>query len=615
MVVGLVAWMSWGCSPNFSSGSDDAPSTATEPAYCSTVQTYASGTTVTGTALFYFRPLEFNTAQTRALGLSGTPQSQGIPSAEIIVYNAAGAVVQCGVTATNGAISVVVPGPGNYRLAVFSRSYNNTLRSSVLNNPTDNLPYGIAKEFVVAAGETTTSIGTLSAKARLSESSSLEGGAFNIHYNLFRANEFIRANGGNASFVASKVQVYWKPGFNPQSYNGGGPGASFYRSGVKQLFILGGSDGNVSSEDTDHFDDYIILHEYGHFLEDIHGGSDSPGGRHNGNAILDPRLAWSEGFANFFSASVIAHDDATHAGLYGDTYGFLTDAQEAGGQGGLIYSYNLTDNGLTAMFDSTQGASQADNPANVGEGPFRELSVSRTLFKGTYGGSCGASADCGTVFFPFSAMWGNFTDTNKFGSANVHFKNLGLFAQLLLQDYSATNATAATNFTTKTLDNERQNANTKDYANPAVIQAAACTASVTMHPKSEQQGVSNQFFSNDFYDFTHDGSQTQIILDYTQGAAQTADLDLILWREEYTYFEEATEVQGYANTQYVARSKRRYGVLENGQEVISLVGIPAGHYMLNVKANGYADALTTAVVTYTMKTTNGSTEKSLCPQY
>ncbi len=561
--------------------------------------------------------------RTRVLGLSGTPVLQGIPSAEIVVYTSGGSVVQCGVTATNGTFSVIVPGAGSYRLAIFSRSFNNTLKASVLNSPTANQPYGIAKNFTVTAGQTTLAIGTLSAKARLSESSNLEGGAFNIHFNLFRANEFIRSQGGNSNFVASKVSVYWKAGFNPQSYNGGGPGASYYRSGLAapELYILGGIDGNVSTEDTDHFDDYIILHEYGHFLEDIHGESDSPGGRHNGNTILDPRLAWSEGFANYFASSVISHDESDRVGLYADTYGFLTDAQESGGDGGLIYSYNLLDNGQTALFDSTGGASQADNPANNGEGTFREISISRTLFKGTHAnGTCAASAptDCGTPF-SFAVFWANFTNANKFGATTARFRNMGLFVRHLLTDYSTAYPTEASDFTTLTLANEKQNINLKDYANPVTVQTAACSSSVTMTPKTELQEVSNQYFSNDFYHFQHDGSQKRIILNYSQNASlnagQKADLDLILWRENYTYIEEATERAGGSNPYYASRSKRRNPTFESGQESLSLEGLPSGHYMLNVKANGYDDTLTTANVSYSLKVSNGSTEKSLCPQY
>lgn len=97
---------------------------------------------------------------------------------------------------------------------------------------------------------------------------------------------------------------------------------SFYKPGERKLFILGGSNGNVDTADTDHFDNSIILHEYGHFLEDVYGKTDSPGGYHNGSSIIDPRLAWSEGFTNSFQGAALGKN------FYLDTAGFCNDPEE-----------------------------------------------------------------------------------------------------------------------------------------------------------------------------------------------------------------------------------------------------------------------------------------------
>jgi hypothetical protein len=50
-------------------------------------------------------------------------------------------------------------------------------------------------------------------------------------------------------------------------------------------------------------DDAVIIHEAGHYIEDVIGRSDSPGGSHDGSPT-DPRLAWSEGFATYFAMAV-----------------------------------------------------------------------------------------------------------------------------------------------------------------------------------------------------------------------------------------------------------------------------------------------------------------------
>ncbi len=53
---------------------------------------------------------------------------------------------------------------------------------------------------------------------------------------------------------------------------------------------------------TDHFDDGLVLHEFGHYVAHLYSRDDSPGGPHAVAELLDPRLAWSEGWADFFSA-------------------------------------------------------------------------------------------------------------------------------------------------------------------------------------------------------------------------------------------------------------------------------------------------------------------------
>jgi hypothetical protein len=65
----------------------------------------------------------------------------------------------------------------------------------------------------------------------------------------------------------------------------------------RTIFLLGASD------DDDGYDDTVILHEIGHFVEDTEGRSDSPGGGHDGSPT-DPTLAWSEGFSTYFNMAV-----------------------------------------------------------------------------------------------------------------------------------------------------------------------------------------------------------------------------------------------------------------------------------------------------------------------
>lgn len=59
------------------------------------------------------------------------------------------------------------------------------------------------------------------------------------------------------------------------------------------------------TEDTDEFDQGVIAHEFGHYLQTNYGRTDSLGGTHSLGDALDPRVAYDEGFATAFGAIVL----------------------------------------------------------------------------------------------------------------------------------------------------------------------------------------------------------------------------------------------------------------------------------------------------------------------
>ena len=67
--------------------------------------------------------------------------------------------------------------------------------------------------------------------------------------------------------------------------------------GRSTTWILG------TNRDTDEYDDAVLLHEFGHFIEGHFSRSDSPGGFHDGSPT-DPRLAWGEGYGTYFGGEV-----------------------------------------------------------------------------------------------------------------------------------------------------------------------------------------------------------------------------------------------------------------------------------------------------------------------
>jgi hypothetical protein len=104
------------------------------------------------------------------------------------------------------------------------------------------------------------------------------------------------------------LTIFWEVGDPDGTYfslsaddldGDGAPGDPFIR-------IRGGVR-TAGCSNSDQFDDSIVLHEFGHYIASIHSRDDSPGGRHAVGERVDPRLAWSEGWADFFSA--MARDD------------------------------------------------------------------------------------------------------------------------------------------------------------------------------------------------------------------------------------------------------------------------------------------------------------------
>ena len=87
-------------------------------------------------------------------------------------------------------------------------------------------------------------------------------------------------------------------------------GSSFYSSGIDSLFLVGDA-----TSDTEEFDDHVIVHEWGHYFEDNLSRSDSFGGSHSIGNLLDPRLAFGEGWATALAGMALGDQ------LYCDTSG------------------------------------------------------------------------------------------------------------------------------------------------------------------------------------------------------------------------------------------------------------------------------------------------------
>lgn len=631
-----------------------------EPEYFGKPTDY-SGTnpiSVETVAKFRYREIHFDpqlSNKNSANGLRGvSATTPGIPYAEFHVYDSAGERIQQGETTEAGLAIFDIPRKADtYTLKIFSRGFNDHLKVSVLEDIYLNLPYSISSSFTISEAQAANnSFGTsvspydltnspVFAEADESQSTKIEGGAFNILYQIYLTNKYIRIaidKNNPADFadvnnwwVADKVSVYWKAGFNPYSYEDASAtvGLSYYKPGERKLFILGGISGNVKTADTDHFDNSVILHEYGHFLEDVYSNTKSPGGSHNGNFVIDPRLAWSEGWANYLQSAVRSYFDANndgtipnedHYSYYLDTFGYKNTALD--NTGGLSIAFNLRESGEDAVMDNTV----SHGPGN---GNFREISVARTLYKATRSTGVSYAAGMNGGGVPFVDVWKTFAGEDKSGhnkgnplsnslknTSSYPIPHSGLFNMLLYANTAVSKTNLDDIFT-----EERHIRDQSEYAQIVTAQGGTCTRTMSgTNEETLSYARSNQLRNNDFFLYYHNGGNSTMTLQYYQSsdavdASAIMDLDLILYYGSYVYFEDVFRAAGQTSS-YIPRQSRTLATSKGSAgaritESISLNELPAGYYMINVKINAYnkVSNRVNGVVTYDLKIGNNN----LCP--
>jgi len=125
-----------------------------------------------------------------------------------------------------------------------------------------------------------------------------EAGAFNIFDQLVKGADFALQN---FERVVPPHVALWERGSDTSC------GTSCFAPRSNTIFVHG------TFQDSDEFDDPVLLHEYGHFLESSFSRSSSPGGAHDGSPT-DPRLAWGEGYGTYTGATIAG------SSLYIDTF-------------------------------------------------------------------------------------------------------------------------------------------------------------------------------------------------------------------------------------------------------------------------------------------------------
>lgn len=675
------------CSPLKNSKFNEYLSLRSEVSECSQTYTYSPTTTLTGTAKFSKRgvnlvtKLETEGSQqvTKLKNMTqGDPLTEPLPIkfAEIAIYDSVNQIVQCGKTdalgnlkALDATSNLLIPARAeNFTVRVLARMNHPltkfTASASVKQDKYTNEVFYISA--AIASNGVDDSSVSLIAFARQTDSLAVEGGAFNILNSIYTSYKYLDLNTGATplSCLNDKLNIYWKLGFNPAQYiypekdPTSLPVSTFYDHNIKSLFIAGGRLGDFSFEPAAHFDDYVIIHELGHHLENVCGSLLSPGGGHYIIARTDPRLAWAEGWANYFAAQVMYSSiidinpeftsKMATAGISNTSWTYLYASE------GFSDSVQNIGNGTGFMFDLKRSGNNPDtwqigdyigqsfdkvDPLRYpGEGHFREGAITRGLFKlsNICGGTCITAAP-----IAFEFMWKSMNKLTGIGQSTYTYKSSADFMERLKAqvtwDAAKVNFNQAT--TAEALHLFSDGIYTSGGINKWVpygtyltnIAAGACTAGAFhIEPRSDDPVLtgtnSDQRYSNHFYtiDFSLLSGLSQIQVVFTPIAGTNTEFDILLFEEGYVFNEDYScssfAENGTCTTSYqpsrttnsaVIKSDRRSG--DTATKVIRDLQLlnTSKRYLLNIRAYTANKSISSnTTYSYQIKNQNGD---NICP--
>jgi hypothetical protein len=170
--------------------------------------------------------------------------------------------------------------------------------------------------------------------------------------------------------------------------------------------------------DLDEFDQHTIAHEFGHYIEDRFSRSDSVGGAHTGGDVLDPRVAFGEGFGYAFAAMVLNDPivrDAFGGGQSID-FNFNVESDDSVAEGWFSESSNQE-----ILWDLFDPANEANDAAALGFGPLWDVLTGEQ-----------STTPALTTIFSFGTALKALTNATEDAAIN----------QLLQNEFTATNSDA-----------------------------------------------------------------------------------------------------------------------------------------------------------------------------
>jgi PKD repeat protein len=276
-----------------------------------TVTAGGGGANPTISGRITFDRVPFSSTNSQGLSYANTSAQ---PAREVVVElipSGGGAALATTTTDSNGNYVFTAPANANAFVRARAQARRTTSPSfnlRVLNNTNGNALYALdGSVFNTGTVNQTKNLNAASGWGGTSYTGTRAAAPFAILDTLYSAVEFMQDNGAAIDLPA--LDAFWSPLNNPNDGNvsNGDIVSTLYRTASSDpldppagIYVLG-----LENNDTDEYDQHVIAHEFQHYLEDTISRADTPGGSHSANERLDLRLAFSEGFANAFSAMVL----------------------------------------------------------------------------------------------------------------------------------------------------------------------------------------------------------------------------------------------------------------------------------------------------------------------
>lgn len=344
-------------------------------------------TTVTVNGRITFDRIPFDATLGTGLNPSAPVES---PARGIVVEALNGAAVVASAT-TNSTGDYSLSVPSNSQL--FIRAKAQMLKTGtaptwnfrVLNNTNGDALY-------VLDGSTFNS-GTSNSSRNLRASAGWNGSSYGVRAaapfavldSIYEAASLVISAAPSTAF--EPLDLFWSANNRPntrdqagnpvQCIDGGDIQTTFYTAGgdpsepdecgsqiAAGIYILGAMQ-SASSGDTDEFDQHVIAHEFGHYVEDKFSRSDSMGGEHGDGQLLDLRVAFGEGWGNAFAAMVF--DDPIYRDSFnGMASDFVIDLEQDDSRVEGWFSEASVGEILWDLFDATN---ESADSVTLGFGP------------------------------------------------------------------------------------------------------------------------------------------------------------------------------------------------------------------------------------------------------